>query len=55
MWYYAIHGNNSQLLERSEPEYNTEREAVTAGGKMAARLVQWLEVVLSVQTGRKDG
>jgi len=51
MWYYVIHGNNSQLLERSKTEYSTEQEAIAAGGKRAARLARLIGVVLSVQAG----
>ena len=51
MWYYVIHGNNSQLLERSKEEYGTEQEAIAAGGERAASLARLIGVIPSVQAG----
>jgi hypothetical protein len=55
MWYYTIHGNESQLLKSSKDDslfFRTEQEAITAGGEVAVTLARIVGAVLSVQVGQ---
>jgi hypothetical protein len=53
MWYYVIYGNNSQLLvPPSEVRYNTEQEAIAAGGELANKVAPMLGLIPSVHAGR---
>jgi hypothetical protein len=53
MWYFVIYGNNSQLLvPPSETRYNTEQEAIKAGGELAKKLAPQLGLIPSVHEGR---
>lgn len=54
MWSYVLHGNDSQCLKRSKPEYDSQEDAMAEGGKMAMGLAQHLGIILSVQAGRID-
>lgn len=50
MWYYTVHGNNSQLLESSKSKYATEYEAMEAGRAFILCLPR-LGLILSLQAG----
>lgn len=52
MWYYVIHGNDSQLLHRSKAEYVTKEEALAAGKERMPDLAP-LGVILSLQAGQQ--
>jgi hypothetical protein len=57
-WFYEIRGTANRLIERSEPIYNAEKEAIDAGGARAKLLVSakggpGSTEVLSVMAGRK--
>jgi hypothetical protein len=57
-WYYEIRGSNSRLVESSKAEYDTEKEALAAGGAKAKIIVSPAGApggneILSVMAGRK--
>jgi hypothetical protein len=54
MWYYTIHGNNSQKLYESDAQYGSQNEALTAGRKKTVKLTPQLGIVLSLQVGHED-
>lgn len=57
-WFYEIRGTGNRQVEESEPIYNTEAEALAAGGERAGQLVNSVGApsgseIFSLMAGRK--
>jgi hypothetical protein len=56
-WYYEIRGSNNRLIEESAAIYDTEKEALGAGGRRAKQMPSssdaYATEVLHVIAGQK--
>jgi predicted secreted protein len=55
-WYYEIRGSNNRLIEESPAVYNSEKEALGAGGRHANEMTSIASggtQVLHVMAGQK--
>jgi hypothetical protein len=57
-WYYEIRGSNNRLIEESAAIYDSEKEALGAGGRHANQMTSSLDApggaeVLHVIAGQK--
>jgi hypothetical protein len=57
-WYYEIRGSNNRLIEESAAIYDTEKEALGAGGRHANQMTSSLDAqegteVLHVLAGQE--
>ena len=59
MWFYEIRGTDNRLVKRSEPQFDTEQEAIDAGNsylrnnRAAVQTRERPDEVFSIMAGRK--